>query len=206
MIVTVIVPLVAVMLTLGGGWLVSTRVSDHWDQIKRRRESDQAAAGEFQRLYGKFFAVWKRWNSIALGEIALSDREKAVWDCLESAAKIEGDVESLLAKISVERCLSEDDINALGAVRQGFKSIRSAIRKGKPLPWWGSETEQYAAFKELALYTTRLLSAPSEPRQAPNGADAAMNFRSITSNRHEGVWPDTPKRLRGIRNKTAVPL
>src|SRR5262245_2452620 len=61
---TVVVPLAAVVLTLAGGWLVSTRVSDRWDQIKRRRESDVAAAEEFQRLYGEFFAVWKSWNAI----------------------------------------------------------------------------------------------------------------------------------------------
>jgi hypothetical protein len=165
----VIVPLAAVVLTLAGGWLVSTPISDHWDQIKRRRESDQAVAEEFQRLYGEFFAVWKRWNSVALSEIALRDPEKVAWDCLESAARIEGNVEALLAKISAERCLTDRDIDALGAVRQGFQSLRSVIKQRKPLPWWGSEIEQYTAFKELALYTTKLLSTYSRPGQARPG-------------------------------------
>lgn len=201
MIATVIVPLVAVTLTLAGGWLVSSRVSDHWDQIKRRRESDQAAAEEFQRLYGEFFAVWKIWNAISLRDIELSDPEKAAWDCLKQVAEIEGRVEALMAKISAERHLTNDDIDALGAVRQGFQSLRSVIKRGEPLPWWGSEIEQYAAFKELGVYTVRLLSAPSEPKQAPSRTDAAASFRGITSNRHEVIWPETAKRLRSIRDE-----
>jgi hypothetical protein len=196
MVTTVVVPLAVVILTLAGGWLVSTRVSDHWDQIKRRRESDQAAADEFQRLYGEFFAVWKSWNAIPMRDIELDEPGDAAWKCLRQAADIEGRVEALLAKISAERHLTGDDVDALGAVRQGFQSLRGVIKKGEPLPWWGSEIEQYAAFKELAIYTTRLLSAPSGTKQPPTSSDAAASFRGITSNRHERIWPQTARRLR----------
>ena len=73
MITSIVVPLAAVALTLFGGWIVTTRVSDHWDQIKRRREMDLASAEEFQRLYGEFFAVWKTWNAVALHQIEVND-------------------------------------------------------------------------------------------------------------------------------------
>jgi hypothetical protein len=195
MISTVVVPLVAVVLTLAGGWFVSTRVSDYWDQIRRNRESDLAAAEEFQRLYGEFFAVWKTWDAIPEGEFGLSDPAGAAWGCLRDSAEIEGRVEALLAKISAERVRSGDDIDVLGAVRQGFQSLRGAIKKEERLPWWGSEAEPYAAFKALAVYTARLLGTPSDSKNAPSNAAATENFRGITSNRHENCWPQTAQRL-----------
>jgi hypothetical protein len=195
MISTVVVPLVAVVLTLAGGWLVSTRVSDHWDQIRRLRESDLAAVEEFQRLYGEFFAVWKTWDAFLNGELKLSDPAGAAWDCLRNSAEIEGRVEALLAKISAERELSDDDINVLGAVRQGFQSLRGAIKKEERLPWLGSEVEPYTAFKALAVYTARLLGTPSNSKNSPSNATATENFRGITSNRHENCWPQTAQQL-----------
>jgi hypothetical protein len=150
MVTGVIVPLVAVVLTLTGGWLVTTRVTDRWDRIKRRREMDLAAAQDFQHLYGEFFAIWKVWNSVTQRNPEISDAAEAAWNCLNRATDVEGRLEALLAKISAERRLSRDDINALGALRQGFQSIRHAIKKKEPLAWWESETEAYAALKGLA--------------------------------------------------------
>jgi hypothetical protein len=205
-IVTVAVPLVAVILTLAGGWLVSTRVSDHWDQIKRRRESDQLAAEEFQRLYGKFFAAWKTWDAISRSDFEINEPEGAAWDCLRQATEIEGGVEALLAKISAERHLTADDVDVLGAVRQGFQSLREAIKKKERLPWWGSEAEQYAAFKELAIYATRLLGAPSNGKRTPTAAEAAASFRGITSNKYEKVWPQAAKRLQPVHHASVAKL
>jgi hypothetical protein len=205
-IATVAVPLVVVILTLAGGWLVSTRVSDHWDQIKRRRESDQLAAEEFQRLYGKFFAAWKSWDAISRPDFEINEPKGAAWDCLWRATEIEGGVEALLAKISAERHLTADDVDVLGSVRQGFQSLRGAIKKNERLPWWGSEAEQYAAFKELTIYTTRLLGTPSDGKRTPTAAEAAASFREITSNKHEKVWPQAAKRLQPVHHTSAAKL
>jgi hypothetical protein len=200
MIATVVVPLVAVVLTLAGGWLITTRVSDHWDQVKRRRETDLAAAEEFQRLYGEIFAVWKIWNAIPERKIEIKDSAEARWDCLKRTADIEGRVEALLAKISAERELSPKDKAALGAVRQGFQSLRNAIEKDEPLPWWGSEVEPYAAFKDLAVYTSGLLSASSISKRNPSRDDAAKTFRQITSNKHEKSWVQTAQDLQLVES------
>jgi hypothetical protein len=198
MITSIVVPLAAVALTLTGGWFVTTRVSYHWDQIKRRREMDLASAEEFQRLYGEFFAVWKTWNAVALHQIKVDDSSVVAWDCLKRTADIGGRVESLLAKISAERKLSQDDIDVLGAVRQGFKSIRSVIKKGEPLPWWGSEVESYLAFKSLAVYTSGLLGTSSTSKHSPSSDVAVENFRQITSNKHEKSWQQTGQKIRSI--------
>jgi hypothetical protein len=65
------------VVTLAGGWFVTTRVADHWDQIKKRRELDLAAAGDFQRLYGEFFSVWKAWDSISRRKLEIKDSAEA---------------------------------------------------------------------------------------------------------------------------------
>jgi membrane protein YqaA with SNARE-associated domain len=38
-------------------WVVGTQVSYRWDDRKRRREADLAAATTFYQLYGTFFAT-----------------------------------------------------------------------------------------------------------------------------------------------------
>lgn len=195
MVVDIVVPLAVVLLTLLGGWFVTTRVTDRWDQIKRRREIDLTAAQDFQQLYGEFFAIWKAWNTVARHHLEIKNSAEAAWDCLNRAANVEGRVEALLAKISAERELTEHDIAALGGVRQGFQSIRLAIKKKEPLNWWASEVPEYAAFKGLAAYTSRLIGTSSGSRRAPAIAIAAANFRQITSNKHEKSWVKAAREL-----------
>ena len=43
--------------------LVGYRLAYYWDNQRRLRESDLAAVETFYRLYGEFFATWKRWDS-----------------------------------------------------------------------------------------------------------------------------------------------
>lgn len=73
MIAEILIPLATAVVTLAGGWFVTTRVADHWDQIKKRREMDLAAAADFQRLYGEFFSVWKDWDSISRYKLEIKD-------------------------------------------------------------------------------------------------------------------------------------
>lgn len=194
-IVDILVPLVISALTLAGGWFVTTRVTDHWDQVKRRREMDLAAAADFQRFYGEFFSVWKAWNSISRYNLKIKDAEEAAWECLNRAAEIEGHVEALLARVSAEHDLSEDDIDVLGGVRQGFQSLRREIQRNEPLDWRSSEAKPYLAFKGLASYTSRLLGTSPRSMRYPDKIVAAENFRKITNNRHETSWVETAYRL-----------
>ena len=122
---SVVVSLVTVATTLGGGWLVTTRITDHWDQIKKNREMNLTAANDFQRLYGEVVAIWKTWNALRGDYMAaFTPPEQAKWDCLLRATAAEGEIESLLAKLSAERILSSEDIAVLGVfVRRSSLSV-----------------------------------------------------------------------------------
>jgi hypothetical protein len=117
------------------------------------------------------------------------------WDCLQRAAATEGALEALLARIASERFLSADDVDVLGGVRQGFQSLREAIRSGQNLDWRGSNYESYAALKGLCAYTSRLLGESSARMALVDSRTAAANFHRITDNKHELIWMETAKRL-----------
>ncbi|MFC3962174.1 hypothetical protein [Nocardia jiangsuensis] len=183
------VSLSTVLATLIGGWLVTTRVADYWDRVKKSRDSNLAAAENFQRLYGEFVAVWKIWNNLAAVERGGTDLpQNARWDCLVRATAAEGAIEALLAKIAAERTLSTHDIDVLGGLRQAFKVFRRAIVAGRPLPWMSSDAEPYIAMKRLAAATSVLLVTPPDTRNRPSAVEAAAAFEQITDNRHGTAW------------------
>lgn len=188
-------PLLTVAVTLGGGWLVTTRVTDRWEQVKKNREMDLGAAQDFQRLYGELISVWKTWDALTVGHTPVTTPEHPGWGCLERATSAEGQVEALMAKLASERFLSEVEIETLGGVRQAFKIVRRTIQRGEPIGWWSSDQAPYAAVKRLSAATSVLLSTASTTRRRPNAADAARSFMEITDNRHEGSWGSTARRL-----------
>ncbi|WP_328665549.1 hypothetical protein OG905_01005 [Streptomyces sp. NBC_00322] len=188
-------PLITVAATLGGGWLVTTRVTDRWEQVKKSREMDLAAAQDFQRLYGEFVAVWKTWNSLTDGHTPVTTPEHVGWGCLERATAAEGQIEALMAKLAAERFLTEDEIDMLGGVRQAFKVVRRSIKQGRPIGWSSSGAEPYMAIKTLSAATSVLLSTAPRTRNGPSAAVAARNFRGITDNRHEASWIHTAQRF-----------
>ncbi|WP_405704657.1 hypothetical protein OG264_00155 [Streptomyces xanthophaeus] len=189
------VPLLTVAATLGGGWLVSTRITDHWDQVKKNRDMDLAAAQNFQRLYGEFVAVWKTWNALTSGHTPVTTPEHVGWGCLERATAAEGEIEALLAKVAAERMLTGQEVDVLGGVRQAFKTVRRTIQRGEPLDWWSSGVQPYVAFKSLSTAVSVLLSTTPDTKRRPSVGVAAHNFREITHNRHESAWIDTARRL-----------
>jgi hypothetical protein len=192
---SVVIPILTVALTLGGGWVVTTRVTDRWEQVKKNREMDLSAAQEFQRLYGEFVAIWKTWNSLTDGHTPVTTPEHIGWGCLERAAAAEGQIEALLAKLAAERSLTEGEIDMLGGVRQAFKVVRRSIRRGEAIAWSSSGAEPYVAIKSLSAATSVLLSTTPTARNRPSPAVAARNFREITDNRHEASWISTAQRL-----------
>jgi hypothetical protein len=78
-------------------------------------------------------AVWKAWDTISRHKLEIKDPVGTAFDCLNRAAAVEDHVEALLARISAEHELSEDDIDARGGVRKGFQILRGAIKKNEPL-------------------------------------------------------------------------
>ncbi|MDX6740669.1 hypothetical protein [Actinocorallia sp. A-T 12471] len=201
---SILIPLLTVAATLGSGWFVTTRVTDHWDSVKKAREMDLAAAQEFQQLYGEFVAVWKLWNILKGrdGHKLRDQAEDPVWKCLERAVSTEGAVEALLAKLVAERRLDPVQIEILGAVRQAFKTLRRCISADERLGWDYDSHPHYVSFKILTTETSVLLNTPRGTGPGPTSAEAARAFRSITENRHEprplgtNPWYEAPGRLK----------
>jgi len=191
---SITVSLVTVATTLGGGWLVTTRITDYWDQVKKNREINLTAAKDFQRLYGDAVAIWKTWNALK-GDYAVTftTPEHARWDCLLRATAAEGEIESFLAKLSAERVLSSENIAMLGSLRQAFKSVRRAIRKDEPLPWRSDNVKEYASFKSLAAAMSVLLTSRTHAGKRPDATEAAWAFQQITANYHEQSWVDAAR-------------
>ncbi|TMQ91327.1 hypothetical protein ETD83_31410 [Actinomadura soli] len=183
-------PVLITLLTLSGGWLVSTRVTDRWDRIKKQREIDLASMLEFQRVYGEFFATWKCWDTIKRYGAGPAPPEDAAWQCLQRAASIEGAIEALLAKVAGDRQLSDQDIEVLGRMRQGFQSLRKAIREDRNLDW--RETANYQSFKSLAAYTASLMADLGSRGPKPDRETATANFLRITDVVHEDGWGSRP--------------
>lgn len=183
-----ITPIVAVLVTLIAGWLISQRVTDRWEQARKRRELDLSALGELYMCYGEFYAVWKLWNGCCDTEHPSSAPSDTTWNLLLRATAAEGSVEALLTKIATERNLVEAEINALGALRQAYHELRHAIRRGVPLPWYSSAHPDYTAFKGLQTLVAGLLTQSNDSRPVP--ADAARHFTRMTSNEYEQTFPD----------------
>lgn len=199
------IPLVTVAVTLGGGWLITTRVTDRWDKIKKRRDMDLASAQDFQRLYGEFCATWKSWDTAVQYPVTVGSSSYHAWACLERAAAIEGGIEALLARVASERFLSDDDIDVLGAAREGFQTLRKAIREGVRLADRASFFE-YSAFKGVCVYASSLLGSSPHKIDLPDRTLAVKNFLGLTSPEQEVRSIETVKRLNLVSDdKQAFP-
>ena len=186
----IVASLVAVLATLLGGWFVTTQVTDRWDQKKKNREMNQAAAHDFERLYGEVVAIWKTWNALSAHTAAFATPEDAKWDCHKRATAAEGQIEALLARLAAERTLTPRDLEMLGGLRQAFKLVRRTIRSDESLGWSDSKVGPYVAFKKLAAAMSVLLATEAPIGSKPTADEAAAAFMKITDNPGEEAWLD----------------
>jgi hypothetical protein len=97
----------------------------------------------------------------------------------------------LLVKVALEHDLEDGEIETLARFRQGYQSLREAIRENRRLDWrgqpgHGDASEQYSAFKRLATFFASLLSAPSLLKPKPRDAQRALE--RATSVTIAGQW------------------
>lgn len=104
----VIAALVSVVVTSLLAWLIGTRVSYGWDEVKRQRESDLAALQSFYECYGAFFAAWKMWavylrnHTFEGGHPKFPAGDATAWGILKEAEDAEGGFEAILVKLASE--------------------------------------------------------------------------------------------------------
>ena len=137
---TIIAAIISVVATALLAWLIGTRVSYGWDEVKRRRESDLAALESFYRCYGAFFSAWKMWE-VYLDNSAIKEsgkfpvKDETAWNILREAENAEGGFETILVKLASEYASFEEDRLLLASFRQAAQSLREAIRDGESLTW-----------------------------------------------------------------------
>lgn len=191
----------AVVAAISALWGVP-KAQDRWDRVKKQRELDLIAVGEFHAFYGEFLALRKLWGApFRKDSPKFEVSTEFAWECLTRATAMEGGVESLLVKVAADRRLTKDQIDALGATRQAFQCLRRVIQVHQPLSWTSSEHEQYVAIKVLAAYVSQLLANSPGLKSRPCSKQAVANLRSITSNEYEERstspkrWVDVGTRL-----------
>ena len=170
--------------TLALGWLVGLRLSAYWNLKQKQRELDLASANEFHKLYGEFFAIWKLWNFAIrqAPEVSSVDRSKI----FERACAAEGQVESLFVRLASTRNLTEEQTAMLGRFRQGYQSLRQAIRDGRLIAWHSSSHPEYVAFKTLATQVAVFIAGAGVHHLQRDARAAAL--LKVTSNEWEGKW------------------
>jgi hypothetical protein len=137
----VIAALVSVVVTSLLAWLIGTRVSYGWDEVKRQRESDLAALQSFYKCYGSFFAAWKMWavylrnHTFEGGHPQFPAGDSTAWGILKEAEDAESGFEAILVKLASEYASSGRDRMLLASFRQGAQSLRECIRDGRALTW-----------------------------------------------------------------------
>jgi hypothetical protein len=201
----------------GLAWLVGNRVGYRWDEIKRRRESDLAARDEFYRVYGKFFATWKLWNTHKKYP-SVGAPDGVQWKLLEQAEEAEAGFEALLVKLASERPLCARDRRLLACFRQAYQSLRERLRENGPLEWWATgppkhpEHEegfrQYRTFKALSEYSATLLAEDVPPRwlqgppPKPSEEEAIQALLDSTVNLEETWVEDAATQLPSVQATT----
>lgn len=171
-------------ITIALGWAVGQRLTVYWNLRQKQREHDMTTAQEFHKLYGEFFAIWKLWNyHLKASGSATSMRN----ELLSRACMAEGSVESLFVRLAASRSLTVDQARVLGRFRQGYQSLRQAIRDGRRLDWRSSKHAEYVAFKSLATEVAVLIVSEVPPSAGLIEA-RAESLLQITSNEWEERW------------------
>lgn len=165
--------LIVAIVGLFGAWIIGTRVTDHWADVKHRRELDLAARDAFYASYGDLFAVQKMWDvhkRFPEGRDPERTPVQVRMLLLERATVAEAHIEALVVKLTSERHLDAQDRRLLAAFRQAYQSVRERIRADEPINWWATLKEprregyrEYRAFKALSVHFAHLLGHVDEP-------------------------------------------
>jgi hypothetical protein len=172
------------ILTVLLAWAVGQRLAAHWAVRQKIRESSIAAANEFYRYYGEFFAIWKLWNYYLKERDQSEFPEHTRWQFLERAAAAEAGIETTMVKVATERVLGHADIRAMGEFRQLYQCLRESIRDDRKLDWYSADHPEYLRFKKGSCHLASLI-ASIDHSKLPTVKAACDALIDITSNSWE---------------------
>ena len=152
-----------------------------WSGLQKRREQEIDRLGRFYQLYGSFISTLRLWKILKqCPEGTLPDTVTRA-TLLRDATLAEGELESILVRLSSERSLNTADRTILAGFRQSFQVLREFIRDDQLIDWGYSEHPDYLTFKKGACHLAALLAR----RWFYSREKASVAFLDITSNRHE---------------------
>jgi hypothetical protein len=183
-------------------YLVGRYLTDRYNEQKKRaelillqasqsaqkqRELQLQAAARFYQLYGEFFGIWKIWTAFKSGKVPEGSPPNGRAELYRRACAAEGEMEAVLVRLVVEFRLDPPQVEALGKFRQGYQSLREAIRSDRDVGWHSASHPEYAAFKRLACSVASMLTRQAGP-DMPSAGEAAAALQEVTANKWEEVW------------------
>jgi hypothetical protein len=199
---TILAAVITVISTTLLAWLIGTRVSYGWDEVKRRRECDLAALNSFYRCYGTYFSAWKMWE-IYLANSAVKEGERfpvndeMAWNILREAENAAIGFEAILVRLVSEYASFQEDQFLLASFREAAQSLREAIRDGRSLTWKAQphsprdgppspmtreqrllDYRKYRAFKALCEYVALKLAHGSHSTRAASHGPGGSSWKS----------------------------
>ncbi len=194
--------LITAVVSIVLGAALGGSITSRWELVKKRRETDLAAAETFFALHGDFYGIWQEWKGVRHWETFPdeAERRRLRWELFARAAAAQSRLEALMTKLATERELTDDERTVLGCYRQAYrtlgKCIEAKVSLGVPLQrqpdgtilessyeWWDrSGAPTYVTFKELATAVGALLARQGV---TPSKEHAMRSMRAITANRYE---------------------
>jgi hypothetical protein len=189
--------LIKLALSFLGITLLGGAFTAFWTSLQRRREIEEMELKSFYDNYGRLLTACRLWNAAKSKKIPFPN-EAARYQLLKQASEAESVLEGMLLKLASERTLNPDQQSRLGRFRQGYQSVRQAIRDDREGLWTSSQADSYLDFKEGAALFASLLKKHIWMR-APTQESARQAVCEITHNRHEPLNSVCKPPLRGDR-------
>lgn len=170
--------LVVAALTLLATWFIGYRLTAYWNLRQKRSEINLASLQAFHALYGEFKEVVKIWRLAKRSlksPVAVPQDER--WKLLTRACAIESKSEALVIRLTTERCLSSEEIRAIGLFRQAIQTLRESIRDDVDCPL-GSRRAEYRLLNQLTPQLAAMVSA-NLPKRAPGARRAQTQLAEV---------------------------
>jgi hypothetical protein len=163
-------------------WFGGQRILLLWERRKKQNEIDLASLTQLHRVHSEFRTIGRLWRSFALHVKSPEDLvpvpDDVHWQVQLRAAAAEGEMEALVVKLATERVLSDDEINALGFLREAYQLLRRSIRDRRWFYWRSGSTE-YKCFYTSAIELAALLSRAGKRPSAKQAVDTVEKVRIV---------------------------
>ena len=173
-----VLALLVAALSLLATWFIGEKLTAYWNLRQKLKELNQVSLQAFHALYGEFKEGVKIWR---LATRPLKSRllvpENVRWDLLTRACAIESKSEALVLRLTSERCLEPEEIEAIGLFRQAIQTLRESIRDNVECPL-GSRKAEYRLLNLLAPHVASLVSADL-PKRIPGAHQAQRQLAAV---------------------------